>query len=74
MEEVRRKIRIDPDCHEPYTSLIVVENTHNMCGGKVSMHDKMRTSRAIILNSNVEKCRSYSVIFLYEVLIQHLIT
>ncbi|XP_017768404.1 PREDICTED: probable low-specificity L-threonine aldolase 2 [Nicrophorus vespilloides] len=35
LDEVRSKIRIDPDCHEPITSLIVVENTHNMKGGKV---------------------------------------
>ncbi|KAJ8956694.1 hypothetical protein NQ318_014049 [Aromia moschata] len=30
-----KKIRKNPDYHEPTTSLIVVENTHNMCGGKV---------------------------------------
>lgn len=36
LEEVKQKIRINPDCHEPVTSLIIVENTQNMCGGKVS--------------------------------------
>lgn len=35
LDEMCSRIRIDPDCHEPYTALIVVENTHNMCGGKV---------------------------------------
>jgi len=34
LEEVRSRIRSD-DYHEPITSLVVVENTHNMCGGKV---------------------------------------
>ncbi|KAH8385570.1 hypothetical protein KR200_000709 [Drosophila serrata] len=34
LEELRRRIRHD-DCHEPITSLVVVENTHNICGGKV---------------------------------------
>lgn len=37
LDEMVQKIRIDPDCHEPITSLIVVENTQNMCGGKVSI-------------------------------------
>ncbi|EDW80250.1 uncharacterized protein Dwil_GK21059 [Drosophila willistoni] len=34
LAELQRKIRID-DIHEPITSLVVVENTHNVCGGKV---------------------------------------
>ncbi|KAH8278503.1 hypothetical protein KR018_004126 [Drosophila ironensis] len=34
LTELRRRIRHD-DCHEPITSLVVVENTHNICGGKV---------------------------------------
>lgn len=34
LNEVRRKIR-GFDFHEPKTKLILVENTHNMCGGKV---------------------------------------
>lgn len=34
LNEVRRKIR-GFDLHEPRTKLILVENTHNMCGGKV---------------------------------------
>lgn len=35
LNELESKIRVNPDCHEPVTSLIIVENTHNMCGGKV---------------------------------------
>ncbi|XP_001357814.3 probable low-specificity L-threonine aldolase 2 [Drosophila pseudoobscura] len=34
LTELRRRIRHD-DYHEPITSLVVVENTHNICGGKV---------------------------------------
>lgn len=34
LNEVKRKIR-GFDFHEPRTKLILVENTHNMCGGKV---------------------------------------
>ncbi|KAH8382327.1 hypothetical protein KR009_002923, partial [Drosophila setifemur] len=32
--ELRRRIRHE-DCHEPITQMVVVENTHNICGGKV---------------------------------------
>ncbi|KAJ3645990.1 hypothetical protein Zmor_023604 [Zophobas morio] len=35
LDELRDSIRKNPDCHEPYTSLVILENTHNMCGGKV---------------------------------------
>ncbi|XP_054747387.1 uncharacterized protein LOC129253147 [Anastrepha obliqua] len=34
LEELRRKVRLEDD-HEPITSLVIVENTHNICGGKV---------------------------------------
>ncbi|XP_014086186.2 uncharacterized protein [Bactrocera oleae] len=34
LEALRRKVRLEDD-HEPITSLIIVENTHNICGGKV---------------------------------------
>lgn len=34
LNEVRNKIR-GFDEHEPRTSLILIENTHNICGGKV---------------------------------------
>ncbi|XP_044759593.1 probable low-specificity L-threonine aldolase 2 [Coccinella septempunctata] len=35
LNELRDKIRVDSDVHEPVTQLVIVENTHNMCGGKV---------------------------------------
>ncbi|ALC46940.1 CG10184 [Drosophila busckii] len=35
LQELRHKIRNYKDCHEPITSMVVVENTHNICGGKV---------------------------------------
>lgn len=35
LNEMQRKLRLYDDCHEPVTSLVIVENTHNMCGGKV---------------------------------------
>lgn len=35
LKEMQRKLRLYDDCHEPVTALVIVENTHNMCGGKV---------------------------------------
>ncbi|KAK4878192.1 hypothetical protein RN001_010698 [Aquatica leii] len=35
LDEVRERIRVGPDFHETFTSLITIENTHNMCGGQV---------------------------------------
>lgn len=35
LDEVRKRIRVNTDFHETITSLILVENTHNMCGGRV---------------------------------------
>ncbi|KAF5302077.1 hypothetical protein FQR65_LT08627 [Abscondita terminalis] len=35
LKDVEAKLRPDIDTHEPSTALIIVENTHNMCGGKV---------------------------------------
>lgn len=34
LKDFKRKIRFY-DIHEPITALGIVENTHNMCGGKV---------------------------------------
>ncbi|XP_005188537.2 uncharacterized protein LOC101895854 [Musca domestica] len=34
LREMQHKLRLYDDCHEPVTALVVVENTHNMCGGK----------------------------------------
>lgn len=34
MTELRGKLRPEyPDPHEPFTSLVCIENTHNYCGG-----------------------------------------
>ncbi|KAF5306875.1 hypothetical protein FQA39_LY00105 [Lamprigera yunnana] len=35
LDMVKERIRINTDFHEPSTALIIIENTHNMCGGKV---------------------------------------
>ncbi|XP_034488219.1 probable low-specificity L-threonine aldolase 2 [Drosophila innubila] len=35
LKELRHKIRNYRDCHEPVTAMVAVENTHNICGGKV---------------------------------------
>ncbi|KAB0793007.1 hypothetical protein PPYR_12627 [Photinus pyralis] len=35
LEEMESKIRTSNDSHETSTALIVVENTHNLCGGRV---------------------------------------
>ncbi|KAM8707353.1 hypothetical protein ACLKA7_011440 [Drosophila subpalustris] len=35
LAELRHKIRNYKDCHEPVTAMVAVENTHNICGGKV---------------------------------------
>jgi len=35
LTELRHKIRNYKDCHEPVTAMVAVENTHNICGGKV---------------------------------------
>lgn len=35
LRELEKRFRGD-DIHEPITSLVAIENTHNSCGGKVS--------------------------------------
>ena len=35
LDEMEEKVRDPEDDHEPKTSLICAENTHNWCGGKV---------------------------------------
>ncbi|XP_050508495.1 uncharacterized protein LOC114339167 isoform X2 [Diabrotica virgifera virgifera] len=35
LDELREKIKKNVDIHETITSLITVENTHNLCGGRV---------------------------------------
>lgn len=35
IDKIRERIRLSDDPHFPYTRLICLENTQNMCGGKV---------------------------------------
>ncbi|XP_067627254.1 uncharacterized protein [Eurosta solidaginis] len=52
LEALRRKVRLVDD-HEPITALVIVENTHNICGGKViplEWIDKL----VALLNNNKE--------------------
>lgn len=53
LDELRQRIRKNPDFHEPVTSLIVVENTHNMCGGKVLPLDWLEKVGNIARENNV---------------------
>lgn len=46
LEELQKKIR-GQDIHEPVTSLVMIENTHNMCGGKVLPLEWMEQLAAI---------------------------
>ncbi|CAG9835939.1 unnamed protein product [Diabrotica balteata] len=40
LDELREKIKKNVDIHETITSLIVVENTHNLCGGRDDVKNK----------------------------------
>ncbi|KAJ8970240.1 hypothetical protein NQ317_017600 [Molorchus minor] len=53
LDELRNKIRKNPDFHEPVTSLIIVENTHNMCGGKVLPLDWLEKVGNIAAEHNI---------------------
>ena len=46
IEDVRSAIRED-DIHEPVSKLICIENTHNVCGGKVLPIDFMKELKAL---------------------------
>lgn len=35
LDELEKKIRLNPDVHEPFSNLCIFENTHNICGGRV---------------------------------------
>ncbi|KAL3274451.1 hypothetical protein HHI36_015839 [Cryptolaemus montrouzieri] len=54
LDELRDKIRVDTDCHEPVTQLIIVENTHNMCGGKVLPLDWLESVQNIAREYNIK--------------------
>nr|CAI5860237.1 unnamed protein product [Callosobruchus analis] len=53
LDELRERIRKNPDMHEPQTSLIVVENTHNLCGGKVLPLDWLEKVSFIAAEHNI---------------------
>ncbi|CAH2010727.1 unnamed protein product [Acanthoscelides obtectus] len=53
LDELRERIRKNPDMHEPKTSLIVVENTHNLCGGKVLPLDWLEKVGFIAAEHNI---------------------
>ncbi|XP_063915816.1 uncharacterized protein LOC135131892 isoform X2 [Zophobas morio] len=53
LDELRDSIRKNPDCHEPYTSLVILENTHNMCGGKVLPLDWIEKVRNLTKEYNL---------------------
>ncbi|XP_064212667.1 uncharacterized protein LOC135266265 [Tribolium castaneum] len=53
LDELRDRIRKNPDCHEPYTTLVIIENTHNMCGGKVLPLDWIEKVKNISKEYNI---------------------
>ncbi|RZC35739.1 low-specificity L-threonine aldolase 2, partial [Asbolus verrucosus] len=53
LDELRDHIRKNPDVHEPYTSLVIIENTHNMCGGKVLPLDWIEKVKNISKEYNI---------------------
>ncbi|CAH1106210.1 unnamed protein product [Psylliodes chrysocephalus] len=53
LDELREKIRKNPDIHEPITSLVLVENTHNLCGGKVLPLDWLEKVSHIAAEHNI---------------------
>ncbi|XP_074036047.1 uncharacterized protein isoform X1 [Leptinotarsa decemlineata] len=53
LDELREKIRKNPDMHEPITSLIIVENTHNLCGGKALPLDWLEKVSSIAAEHNI---------------------
>ncbi|KAF7278676.1 hypothetical protein GWI33_008125 [Rhynchophorus ferrugineus] len=52
-DELRKKIRKSPDYHEPVSSLIVLENTHNVCGGKVLPLEWLKKVKNIAKEYNI---------------------
>lgn len=53
LNELRSKIR-GSDYHEPKTSLVIVENTHNVCGGKVIPLEWLDELNAICKNHKIK--------------------
>lgn len=53
LDALKSKFR-GSDCHEPKTSLVIVENTHNVCGGKVIPLEWLDELAAICKPKNVK--------------------
>ncbi|XP_030751929.1 probable low-specificity L-threonine aldolase 2 isoform X1 [Sitophilus oryzae] len=53
IDELRKRIRKNPDFHEPISSLIIVENTHNICGGKVLPLEWLEKVQAVAHEHNI---------------------
>lgn len=54
LEEFQSKIRGSDPLHEPRTSMVVVENTHNLTGGKVIPLDWMDELAVICKKRNIK--------------------
>uniref|UniRef100_A0A6C0E887 Aromatic amino acid beta-eliminating lyase/threonine aldolase domain-containing protein n=1 Tax=viral metagenome TaxID=1070528 RepID=A0A6C0E887_9ZZZZ len=52
MESIGLAIR-DDDIHEPITSLICIENTHNACGGQVLPFEFLQNLKMLSLDKNI---------------------
>lgn len=48
LEDIERSIRPLIDIHKPWTRLISLENTHNLCGGRVISLEYMQSVSYII--------------------------
>lgn len=54
LKDFRAKIRGSDPLHEPRTSLVIVENTQNVCGGKVMPLDWMDELASICKNNDIK--------------------
>lgn len=53
LETVENKIR-ESDVHYPYTKLICVENTHNVCGGRVLKPEFLNSLSSLATKNNIK--------------------
>ena len=61
LDDMRSKVRPD-DIHHPITSLICLENTHNLCGGRVLRPEYMAQVCVTVYGSLV--CVYWSVVYM----------
>ena len=70
LNEIENSIR-DDDIHEPITSLIAIENTHNACGGKILPIEFLRNLRKLSQKHNLpihlDGARLWNALQEYEV-------